>query len=75
MNIRNFYWLCIVVLSLGLLYEWTSEKRGDSIQNHLGEELYSSFDMGGSHVYIENNELMYPEPLNWPTVPPPLRLW
>jgi len=57
MNIRNFYWLGIVVLSLGLLYEWTSEKRGDSIQNHLGEELYSSFDMGGSHVYIENNEL------------------
>ncbi len=57
MGLRNFYWVVVVVLSLGLLFEWTSEKRDQSIQNHLNEDWSSSFEIGGSHAYIENDEL------------------
>jgi len=56
-GLRNFYWVVVVVLSLGLLFEWTSEKRDQSIQNHLNEDWSSSFEIGGSHAYIENDEL------------------
>ena len=57
MGLRNFYWVVVVVLSLGLLFEWTSEKRYQSIQNHVNEDWSSGFDMGGSNTYIENDEL------------------
>ena len=57
MNIRSLYFVLIVVLSLGLLFEWTSEKKDESIQKHLGEDLYSGFDIGNSHAYIENDEM------------------
>ena len=57
MNIRSFYFVLVVALSLGLLYEWTSEKKDQSIKSHLQEDLYSGFDIGGKHAYIENDEL------------------
>ena len=57
MNIRSFYFVLVVALSLGLLYEWTSEKKDQSIKSHLQEDLYSGFDIGGTHAYIENDEL------------------
>ena len=35
MNIRNIYWGLIIVLSGLLLFEWTSQKREQSIDSHL----------------------------------------
>ena len=58
MNIRSFYIIGIVLLSLGLLYEWSSEKRSASIQ----EQLMLGSDHGGSLeeglVLIESEELV-----------------
>ena len=57
MNIRSFYIIGIVLLSLGLLYEWSSEKRNASIQKQLtlGQDLGGSPEEG--LVLIENEEL------------------
>ena len=58
MGIRNIYWGLIVLLSGALLFEWTSEKRSDAIQQHLkyAESFDSSF-VSGEYVKIESEEL------------------
>ena len=58
MNIRNFYWLIIVVLSGALLFEWTSEKKLESIESHMMlAESMSQVGLGEDHVAVENEEL------------------
>ena len=57
MNIRSVYLLLIVVLSLGLLFEWSSEKKNQSIERHLEDSKSPSFDVGDDYVVVENEEL------------------
>lgn len=57
MNIRSVYLLLIVVLSLGLLFEWSSEKKNESIEQHLEELMSPSFEVGSDYVVVENEEL------------------
>jgi hypothetical protein len=58
MNIRNFYWLMIVVLSGALLFEWTSGKKAAAIENHLMiAESMSQVGLGENYVAVENEEL------------------
>ena len=58
MNIRNFYWLIIVVLSGALLFEWTSEKKVDAIENHLMlAKSMEQVGLGDDYVALENGEL------------------
>ncbi len=58
MSIRSFYIIGIVLLSLGLLYEWSSEKRSASIQEQLmlGGDYRGSLEEG--LVLIESEELV-----------------
>ena len=58
MSIRGFYIVGIVLLSLGLLYEWSSEKRGASIQKQLllADAQKGSLEEG--LVSIESEELV-----------------
>ena len=58
MSIRSFYIVGIVLLSLGLLFEWSSEKRSASIQKQLvlaGDQ--KGLD-GADYVLIESSELV-----------------
>jgi len=58
MNIRNIYWLIIVVLSGALLFEWTSEKKIEAIESHMMlVESMGQIGLGEDHVAIENEEL------------------
>ncbi len=58
MNIRNIYWLIIVVLSGALLFEWTSEKKLESIESHMMlAESMNQVGLGEDHVAVENEEL------------------
>jgi YidC/Oxa1 family membrane protein insertase len=57
MNIRRVYWGLLVILSLGLLFEWTSEKKNESIQGHLDGAAYSSFELGEGYLSIESDDL------------------
>ena len=57
MNIRNVYLFLIVVLSLGLFFEWSSEKKNQSIESHLLDAKSSVFDVGDDYVVVENEEL------------------
>ena len=58
MNIRNFYWLMIVVLSGALLFEWTSGKKAAAIESHLMvAESMSQVGLGENYVAVENEEL------------------
>ena len=57
MNIRNIYFALIVVLSLGLLYEWSSEQRSQSVEDHLLDASFPSFEIGEDYVEIENQQL------------------
>ena len=57
MNIRNVYLFLIVVLSLGLFFEWSSEKKNQSIESHLLDVKSSVFDVGDDYVVVENEEL------------------
>jgi len=58
MNIRNIYWLIIVVLSGALLFEWTSEKKIEAIESHMTlVESMGQIGLGEDHVAIENEEL------------------
>ena len=58
MGIRNVYWGLIILLSGALLFEWTSEKRSDAIQEHLSyAESFSSSFLGDEYVSIESEEL------------------
>ena len=58
MNIRSFYIVGIVLLSLGLLYEWSSEKRNASIQKQLVLAAGQSGLFGDDLVLIESEELI-----------------
>ena len=58
MNIRNIYWLIIVVLSGALLFEWTSEKKIEAIESHMTlVESMGQIGLGEDHIAIENEEL------------------
>ena len=57
MNIRSIYWVLLIGLSLALLFEWTSEKREESVTEHLlSAQTYSPLKEDG-YVSIENDEL------------------
>ena len=58
MNIRNFYIVGIVLLSLGLLYEWSSEKRDASIQKQLDLALEEASGNKDGVVSIQSDELV-----------------
>ena len=58
MNIRSFYIIGIVLLSLGLLYEWSSEKRNASIQKQLVLAAGQNGLFGDGLVLIESEELI-----------------
>ena len=57
MNIRSVYWALLIGLSLTLLFQWTSEKREESVNEHLLSAQTSSLSVGDGLVSIENNEL------------------
>ena len=57
MNIRSVYWALLVGLSLTLLFQWTSEKREESVNEHLLEaQTYNPAEDDG-YISIENDEL------------------
>ena len=58
MGIRNVYWGLIILLSGALLFEWTSEKRSNAIQEHLSyAESFNSSFLSDEYVSIESEEL------------------
>ena len=57
MNIRSVYWALLIGLSLTLLFQWTSEKREESVSEHLLSAQTSSLSVNDGLVSIENNEL------------------
>ena len=57
MNIRGVYWVLLIGLSLTLLFQWTSEKREESVSEHLLSAQTSSLSVSDGLVSIENNEL------------------
>ena len=58
MNIRNIYWGLIIVLSGLLLFEWTSQKREQSIDSHLDyAEFFNASGYGDGYSIIENDKL------------------
>ena len=57
MNIRGVYWVLLISLSLTLLFQWTSEKREESVNEHLLSAQTSSLSVNDGLVSIENNEL------------------
>ena len=57
MNIRSVYWALLIGLSLTLLFQWASEKREESISEHLLSAQASSLSVSDGLVSIENNEL------------------
>ena len=57
MNIRGVYWVLLIGLSLTLLFQWTSEKREESVSEHLLSAQTSSLSDSDGFVSIENNEL------------------
>ena len=57
MNIRSVYWALLIGLSLTLLFQWTSEKREESVNDHLLKaQTYKPAEDSG-YVSIENDEL------------------
>ena len=57
MNIRSVYWALLIGLSLTLLFQWTSEKREESVNDHLLKaQTYKPTEDDG-YVSIENDEL------------------
>jgi len=57
MNIRSVYWALLIGLSLTLLFQWASEKREESVSEHLLSAQASSLSVSDGLVSIENNEL------------------
>ena len=57
MNIRSFYLIAIVILSLGLLYEWNSEQRSLSIKKHLDSGFTLAYEDDAKFAKLENEEL------------------
>ena len=57
MNIRSVYWALLIGLSLTLLFQWTSEKRKESVNEHLLKaQAFNPVEDDG-YVSIENDEL------------------
>ena len=57
MNIRSVYWALLIGLSLTLLFQWTSEKREESVNDHLIKaQTYKPAEDDG-YISIENDEL------------------
>ena len=57
MNIRSVYWALLIGLSLTLLFQWTSEKREESVNRHLLNAQVNAFVDEDGFVSIENDEL------------------
>ena len=57
MNIRGIYISVIVLLSMGLLYEWNLEQRSKVISDHLRVAEASKLGLGEGLVQIENDKL------------------
>ena len=57
MNLRSVYWALLIGLSLTLLFQWTSEKREESVNDHLLKaQTYKPAEDDG-YISIENDEL------------------
>ena len=57
MNIRNVYWALLIGLSLTLLFQWTSEKREESVNEHLLKAQAFNPAEDAGYISIENDEL------------------
>ena len=57
MNIRSFYLIAIVILSLGLLYEWNSEQTSLSIKKHFDSAFTLAYEDDAKYAKLENEEL------------------
>ena len=57
MSIRGIYWVLLIGLSLALLFQWTSEKREESVSEHLLDAQTFKASAEEGYVAIENNEL------------------
>ncbi len=57
MSIRGVYWVLLIGLSLALLFQWTSEKREESVSEHLLDAQTFKANAEEGYVAIENNEL------------------
>ena len=57
MSIRGVYWVLLIGLSLALLFQWTSEKREESVSEHLLDAQAFKANTEEGYVAIENNEL------------------
>ena len=58
MSVRSFYWVLLIGLSLTLLFQWTAEKREETVNKHLLSALSSDFVLGDDFVSIESDELL-----------------
>ena len=54
MNIRNLYLVVIVFSALGLLYEWNSEQKSKSIEEHMLSVKSSEYLQNDGYITIEN---------------------
>ena len=57
MNIRAVYLFLIVVLTLGLFFEWSSEKKEIAVKSHLLEAQLPGYESKDGFVVIENKKL------------------
>ena len=57
MSVRGVYWVLLIGLSLALLFQWTSEKREESVSEHLLDAQTFKANAEEGYVAIENNEL------------------
>ena len=58
MNIRGFYWVLLIGLSLTLLFQWTAEKRQKAVAEHLSSVMSSGFSLEDGYASIENDDLV-----------------
>ncbi|MDA9754994.1 membrane protein insertase YidC [Gammaproteobacteria bacterium] len=58
MNIRGFYWVLLIGLSLTLLFQWTTEKRQEAVTEHLSSVMSSGFSLEDGYASIENDDLV-----------------
>ena len=58
MNIRGFYWVLLIGLSLTLLFQWTTEKRQKAVAEHLSSVISSGFSLEDGYASIENDDLV-----------------
>ena len=58
MNIRGFYWVLLIGLSLALLFQWTTEKRQEAVTEHLSSVMSSGFSLEDGYASIENDDLV-----------------